>query len=122
MYNLEYVSQHFFEWNYDFCFASNLHNTISVIHRVLSLEFICLKYVLLRIGNVIPINSVVSKNTGTIPCGGKKKKKDLQVIIICYYYIEIQVYLLISYLSAHSSECNRCMLTVVQQLRVCLLI
>lgn len=72
MYNLEYVSQHFFEWNYDLYFASNLYNTISVIQHVLNLEFICLKYVLLCIGNVISVNSVVSENIGTIACGRKK--------------------------------------------------
>lgn len=98
-----------------FSFASNLYNTISVTQHILSLEVICLKYVLLCVGNVMPVNSIVSEDIDTIDCGRKKKEKDLQVIIFRCYYIQIQVYLLISYLSAHSSECNRYMLTVVQQ-------
>lgn len=86
MYKLECVSQHFFEWNYDFSFTSNLYNTFSVIQHVLSLEFICLKYVSLCRGNVIPVNIIVSENIGTIACGRKKKYRLLYFVVTIYKY------------------------------------
>lgn len=70
-----------------FSFASNLYNTISVTQHILSLEVICLKYVLLCVGNVMPVNSIVSEDIDTIDCGRKKKRERFTG-----YYISLLLY------------------------------